>query len=73
MQIAAQPKGWSDAEVDQALDSLSSIEQNTANINEWSYVIMDGSTMIVFLLAVFLGYTISAWFMPATTDLGRWS
>lgn len=65
-------KGWSDQEVDEALGYLSSIEQSQTNMNEWVFAITDTQHMIVFLFAVLIGYLVSVWYMPATTDIGRW-
>lgn len=72
MQISAEPKGWSDAEVDQVIDSLIMIETKLSGISNWTYTLMDGTNMLVFLFATVVGYTISQWYLPATTDIGKW-
>lgn len=82
----AEPKGWTDAEVDQLLEdvedieilvtnmdiNIASIAQHTANMNEWTFVTRDSSIMLVFVLSTLLGYWLSAVYMPATSDIGRW-
>ncbi|MFG0245595.1 MAG: hypothetical protein ACF8MF_06040 [Phycisphaerales bacterium JB052] len=86
MQISAEPKGWSDAEVDQIIADVESIEgivattdattsiiaQHTANMNEYTYTTMHGHAMIVFVLSVLLGYWLAASYVPSPRDLGRW-
>lgn len=83
MQIQSEPKGWSDAEVDQLLASVDSIddimhgiEQNQANqelalniLTETSFALTTAVFAIVLLISIKIGYEISHYFLPSPRDI----
>ncbi|MBO6740636.1 MAG: hypothetical protein JJ916_12345 [Phycisphaerales bacterium] len=83
MQISAEPKGWSDAEVDELLDSVASIDAKLNVIEQTqlnSELALVNSTVaavavttavyaIVLLISIYIGWTISHYFLPSPKDI----
>ena len=77
MQLQQEPKGWSDAEVDQALANLAAIEQSTASIEIATFNMtefVDVITMAVFFMILIaginFGYMIAHYFLLKPKDMG---
>lgn len=69
MQIAAQPKGWSDSEVDQALASLSVIEAESQAVSfQLDLLTVFVLTLGVFVVAQFIWHACGLFF-PNTRQL----
>ena len=83
MQIQSEPKGWSDAEVDELLQTTADILVETQNIDQMlqnieylnnynnSMVILAITVLyaLVFLFSINIGWYISPYFLPAPKDL----
>lgn len=77
MQITQEPKGWSDAEVDQLLNTMTTIEQSqsaielaTNNTTEFIDVITMAVFFMILIAGINLGYKISPYFLPKPQDIG---
>ena len=83
MQITAEPKGWSDAEVDELLQTTADILIDTGNIDQQlmniEYLANYTNTLmivaitaiygLIFLLSVQIGWTISHYFLPSPKEI----
>lgn len=81
----AEPKGWTDDDIEQLVGDVEDIEallmnidtnlqasiQHTANMNQWTYATMDALGMQVFILASILGYWLAASYLPSKR-MGAW-
>ena len=77
MQIQQETKGWSDAEVDQIIASVASIEQSAASIEVSTFnttEFVDVITMAVFFMILIagmnFGYMIAHYFLLKPKDIG---
>lgn len=83
MQIAAEPRGWSDAEVDQLLNTVDDILDDTHSIEQLlmnheylqqsilsiNLLLVTAIYALVFLSALRIGWSISPYFLPTPKDL----
>ena len=63
MQVSPEVKGWSDAEVDEALLYL---DQASTSLE----LLVTAVAVYFFISGVYLGYSISHYFLPTKTDFG---
>jgi hypothetical protein len=83
MQISAEPKGWSDAEVDQLLATTASIDTKLDDLHQ-THLNTEIATLnataaavattvaiyaLVMLASIRIGWSISPYFLPAPKDL----
>lgn len=83
MQITQEPKGWSDAEVDELLNSVASIDAKLTVIEQTqlnselalvnttvaAVAITTAMYAVVLLISIYIGWVISHYFVPTPKDL----